>query len=156
MGVRKSINNTTHEEKKGKITKTIEAKKNKDNGFAPQSNYPSKEYINYLQWRIDNLIILLEKEKSERKKNILKKDIEGLYNLIKHINKNSVGYRIMDLIFAGESEKAKNTYPINLYEQNVENFKNLVGLAGIIYESFSSEYGLVNKDKEKNKNVKGI
>lgn len=108
--------------------------------FKVSSNFPSKEYVKWLQ----HTIAQLEMSKKNIKDGLVLREVEdGIKrrsSIIRSIYDEAFFYNIMDLFFAGEMELVEKSCSREVLKLCVLQMQNLKGLKKDIYQDFPEYY----------------
>ena len=117
----------------------------KEDGFGVTSNYPSEEYVKFLKNRKR---ILEQNSKNffgEYTLHILKKAIADLDKLIDRLSADALHYTVMDKIYAGEEEKARQICSESEFQSCVFTLNNPSGMEEEIYVEFAKKFNMQKK-----------
>lgn len=113
--------------------------------FIITSNYPKEEYIKYLKTVIKSAEDNYKKIKDESTKYCIDKGISEICKIIEEINNESLFYSVMDMLYAGETDKAREMCTKGTLENCLVCLNNPEGMVSEIYVFFAKKYNMKNK-----------
>ena len=114
--------------------------------FFVQSNCPQKEYVRYLEHEIKTWLIKKNNTKDPQIRQLINEKISSIDSLKQEILAESFYYYIMDMIFVGEKELAKNMCTKDILEYCEFCLGNPSGKIKDIYVYFANKFNMQRKD----------
>lgn len=134
------------EEKETSIKKEKNILKTEIKEFSIESNYPQKEYVKYLKNEILNLKSSKNNIKDSYVLKLIDEKISRIDSLVQEILADSFHYNVMDMIFAGEKELAKEMCSQDTFQYCSFLLDNPSGTMKDIYITFANKFNMQRKN----------